>query len=57
MIMPPMNTIVVHLILPEEEEMKKCCDKQKSFNKSFVPIITFRKNKYLIDKFSGVDLC
>ena len=58
MIMPPMNTIVVHtLILPEERRNEEVLRQAKNLlNKALVPVNQLlEKNKYLIDKFSGVD--
>ena len=58
MIMPPMNTIVVHtLILPEERRNEEVLRQAKNLlTKSLLPVNQLlEKNKYLIDKFSGVD--
>ena len=58
MIMPPINTIVVHtLILPEERRNEEVLRQAKNLlNKALVPVNQLlEKNKYLIDKFSGVD--
>ena len=58
MIMPPMNTIVVHtLILPEERRNEEVLRQAKSLlTKALLPIEQLlENNKYLIDKFSGVD--
>ena len=58
MIMPPMNTIVVHtLILSEERRNEEVLRQAKNLlTKALVPINQLlEKNKYLIDKFSGVD--
>ncbi len=58
MIMPPMNTIVVHtLILPEERRNEEVLRQAKNLlTKALVPVNQLlEKNKYLIDKFSGVD--
>ena len=58
MIMPPMNTIVVHtLILPEERRNEEVLRQAKNLlTKALLPIEQLlEKNKYLIDKFSGVD--
>ena len=58
MIMPPMNTIVVHtLILPEERRNEEVLRQAKNLlTKALLPVNQLlEKNKYLIDKFSGVD--
>ena len=58
MIMPPMNTIVVHtLILPEERRNEEVLRQAKNLlTKALVPVNhLLEKNKYLIDKLSGVD--
>ena len=58
MIMPPMNTIVVHtLILPEERRNQEVLRQAKNLlTKALLPVNQLlEKNKYLIDKFSGVD--
>ena len=58
MIMPPMNTIVVHtLILPEERRNEEVLRQAKNLlTKALAPVNQLlEKNKYLIDKFSGVD--
>ena len=58
MIMPPMNTIVVHtLILPEERRNEEVLRQAKNLlTKALLPVNKLlEKNKYLIDKFSGVD--
>ena len=58
MIMPPMNTIVVHtLILPEERRNEEVLRQAKNLlTKALVPVNQLlEKNKYLIDNFSGVD--
>ena len=58
MIMPPMNTIVVHtLILPAERRNEEVLRQAKNLlTKALVPVNQLlEKNKYLIDKFSGVD--
>ena len=58
MIMPPMNTIVVHtLILPEERRNEEVLRQAKNLiSKALKPVDQLlEKNKYLIDKFSGVD--
>ena len=56
--MPPMNTIVVHtLILPEERRNEEVLRQAKNLlTKALLPVNQLlEKNKYLIDKFSGVD--
>ena len=56
MIMPPMNTIVVHtLILPEERRNEEVLRQAKNLlTKALLPVNQLlEKNKYLIDKFSG----
>ena len=58
MIMPPMNTIVVHtLILPEERRNEEVLRQAKNLlTKALLPVNQLlEKNKFLIDKFSGVD--
>ena len=58
MIMPPINTIVVHtLILPEERRNEEVLRQAKNLlTKALLPVNQLlEKNKYLIDKFSGVD--
>ena len=58
MIMPPMNTIVVHtLILPEERRNEEVLRQATNLlTKALLPVNQLlEKNKYLIDKFSGVD--
>ena len=58
MIMPPMNTIVVHtLILPEERRDEEVLRQARNLlTKALLPVNQLlEKNKYLIDKFSGVD--
>ena len=58
MIMPPMNTIVVHtLILSEERRNEEVLRQAKNLlSKALIPVDQLlEKNKYLIDKFSGVD--
>ena len=58
MIMPPMNTIVVHtLILPEERRNEEVLRQAKNLlTKALLPVNQLlEKNKYLIDNFSGVD--
>ncbi len=58
MIMPPMNTIVVHtLILPKERRNEEILRQAKNLlTKSLSPVDNLlSKNKYLIDVFSGVD--
>ena len=58
MIMPPMNTIVVHtLILSEERRNQEVLRQaQNLLTKALKPVDQLlEKNKYLIDKFSGVD--
>ena len=58
MIMPPMNTIVVHtLILPQERRDEEVLRQAKNLlTKALVPVNQLLdKNQYLIDKFSGVD--
>ncbi len=58
MIMPPMNTIVVHtLILSEERRNEEVLRQAKNLLiKALIPVDQLlEKNKYLIDKFSGVD--
>ena len=58
MIMPPMNTIVVHtLILPEERRNEEVLRQAKNLlSKVLNPVnILLSDNKYLIDTFSGVD--
>ena len=58
MIMPPMNTIVVHtLILSEERRNEEVLRQAKNLlTKALLPVNQLlEKNKYLIDKFSGVD--
>ncbi|MAH89244.1 MAG: glutathione S-transferase [Pelagibacterales bacterium] len=58
MIMPPMNTIVVHtLILPEDRRNEEVLRQAKNLlTKALKPVNQLlEKNKYLIDKFSGVD--
>lgn len=58
MIMPPMNTIVVHtLILPEDRRNEEVLRQAKNLlTKALVPVNQLlENNKYLIDKFSGVD--
>ena len=58
MIMPPMNTIVVHtLILPEDRRNEEVLRQaQNLLTKALKPVDQLlEKNKYLIDKFSGVD--
>lgn len=58
MIMPPMNTIVVHtLILPKERRNEEVLRQAKNLlTKSLSPVDNLlSKNKYLIDVFSGVD--
>ena len=58
MIMPPMNTIVVHtLILPEERRNEEVLRQARNLlTKALLPVNQLlEKNKYLIDKFSGVD--
>ena len=58
MIMPPMNTIVVHtLILPEERRDEEVLRQAKNLlTKALVPVNQLlENNKYLIGKFSGVD--
>ena len=58
MVMPPMNTIVVHtLILPEERRNEEVLRQAKNLlTKALKPVDQLlEKNKYLINKFSGVD--
>ena len=58
MIMPPMNTIVVHtLILPEDRRNVEVLRQAKNLlTKSLMPVNQLlENNKYLIGKFSGVD--
>jgi glutathione S-transferase len=59
MVMPPMNTVVVHtLILPEDRRDPEVLRQAKSLlSKSIVPIDELlSKNKFLIgEKISGVD--
>ena len=58
MIMPPINTIVVHtLILPEERRNEEVLRQAKNLlTKALLPVNQLlEKNKYLIDKLSGVD--
>lgn len=58
MIMPPMNTIVVHtVILPEERRNEEVLRQAKNLlNKALNPVnILLSDNEYLIDTFSGVD--
>ena len=58
MIMPPMNTIVVHtLILPEERRNEEVLRQARNLlTKALLPVNQLlEKNKYLIDNFSGVD--
>lgn len=58
MIMPPMNSIVVHtLILPEERRNEEVLRQAKNLlTKALAPVNNLlSKNKYLIDAFSGVD--
>ena len=58
MIMPPMNTIVVHtLILPEERRNEEVLRQAKNLiTKALNPVNDLlEKNKYLIGPFSGVD--
>ena len=58
MIMPPMNSIVVHtLILPEERRNEEVLRQARNLlTKALLPVNQLlEKNKYLIDKFSGVD--
>ena len=58
MIMPPMNTIVVHtLILPEERRNEEVLRQAKSLlSKALNPVnVLLSDNEYLIDTFSGVD--
>ena len=58
MIMPPMNTIVVHtLILPEERRNEEVLRQAKNLlNKALNPVnVLLSDNEYLIDTFSGVD--
>jgi glutathione S-transferase len=58
MIMPPMNTIVVHtLILPEERRNAEVLRQAKNLlSKALNPVNTLLSdNEYLIDTFSGVD--
>ena len=58
MIMPPMNTIVVHtLILSEERRNEEVLRQAKNLlTKALLPVNQLlEKNKYLIDNFSGVD--
>ena len=58
MIMPPMNTIVVHtLILPEERRNEEVLRQAKNLlSKALNPVnILLSDNEYLIDTFSGVD--
>ena len=58
MIMPPMNTIVVHtLILPEERRNEEVLRQAKNLlTKALLPVNQLlEKNKFLIGKFSGVD--
>jgi glutathione S-transferase len=58
MVMPPMNTIVVHtIILPAERRNEEILRQAKSLlNKALMPVNNLlENNKYLIDKFSGVD--
>ena len=58
MIMPPMNTIVVHtLILPEERRNQEVLRQAKNLlSKALNPVnVLLSDNEYLIDTFSGVD--
>ena len=58
MIMPPMNTIVVHtLILPEERRNQEVLRQARNLlSKALTPVNSLlEKNEYIIDKFSGVD--
>ena len=58
MIMPPMNTIVVHtLILPEERRNEEVLRQAKNLlTKALNPVNQLlEKNQYLIGRFSGVD--
>ncbi len=58
MIMPPMNTIVVHtLILPEERRNEEVLRQARNLlSKALLPVNDLlADNKYLIDKFSGAD--
>ncbi len=58
MIMPPMNAIVVHtLILPEERRNEEVLRQARNLlSKALFPVNDLLSdNKYLIDKFSGVD--
>jgi len=58
MIMPPMNSIVVHtLILPEERRNEEVLRQAKNLlTKALNPVNQLlEKNKYLIGRFSGVD--
>ena len=58
MVMPPMNTIVVHtLILPEERRNEEVLRQAKNLlTKALLPVNQLlENNKYLIDKLSGVD--
>ena len=58
MVMPPMNTIVVHtLILPEERRDQEVLRQAKNLlGKALKPVNDLlSENEYLIGKFSGVD--
>ena len=58
MIMPPMNTIVVHtLILPEERRNEEVLRQAKNLlSKALNPVnVLLSDNEYLIDTFSGAD--
>ena len=58
MIMPPINTIVVHtLILPKERRNEEVLRQAKNLlSKALKPVnVLLSNNEYLIDTFSGVD--